>query len=114
MCTLNSCSIQREEGFPSAFVIAHEMGHVIGMSHDGDPNQSNECQDDTQIGSVMAPLVQSKFHKYRWSHCSNREMKESLKTLACLNKPIPADRTTRNPDTEEKEHRKGKDIKIKI
>ena len=87
LCSTRSCSIQREEGYASAFVIAHEMGHVLGLTHDGDTQQSNECIDDPNIGSIMAPLVRSSFNKYRWSHCSNRELKNQLPHFECLRKP---------------------------
>lgn len=103
MCTSKSCSIQREEGFASAFVIAHETGHVLGMTHDGDQQQSNECIDDPNTGSVMAPLVRSSFTQYRWSHCSNRELKEKLVNYNCLNKPRQRLR-----------QKSGKDIKLLI
>ena len=55
MCKDTSYTINREEGFSSAFVIAHEIGHVLGMHHDG---ADNACADDPQLGSIMAPVVQ--------------------------------------------------------
>ena len=41
-----SCSLNLEDGFSSAFVIAHEMGHVLGMEHDGE--HGNVCSDAIQ------------------------------------------------------------------
>ncbi|NXT96955.1 ATS3 metalloproteinase, partial [Buphagus erythrorhynchus] len=62
MChPVRSCTLNHEDGFSSAFVVAHETGHVLGMEHDG---QGNRCGDETAMGSVMAPLVQAAFHRY--------------------------------------------------
>ncbi|ETE59695.1 A disintegrin and metalloproteinase with thrombospondin motifs 3, partial [Ophiophagus hannah] len=67
MChPVRSCTLNHEDGFSSAFVVAHETGHVLGMEHDG---QGNRCGDETAMGSVMAPLVQAAFHRYHWSRC---------------------------------------------
>ncbi|TSO15258.1 A disintegrin and metalloproteinase with thrombospondin motifs 2 [Bagarius yarrelli] len=54
MChPVRSCTLNHEDGFSSAFVVAHETGHVLGMEHDG---QGNQCGDEVQMGSIMAPL----------------------------------------------------------
>ena len=55
MCQGYTNTINREEGFSSAFVIAHEVGHILGMKHDG---VDNACTDDPGLGSIMAPVVQ--------------------------------------------------------
>ena len=59
MCQGYTNTINREEGFSSAFVIAHEVGHILGMKHDG---VDNACTDDPGLGSIMAPVVQGKGH----------------------------------------------------
>uniref|UniRef100_A0A8C5LRC9 ADAM metallopeptidase with thrombospondin type 1 motif 3 n=1 Tax=Leptobrachium leishanense TaxID=445787 RepID=A0A8C5LRC9_9ANUR len=76
-----SCTLNHEDGFSSAFVVAHETGHVLGMEHDG---QGNRCGDETSMGSVMAPLVQAAFHRYHWSRCSGQELKRYLHSYDCL------------------------------
>nr|XP_056711754.1 A disintegrin and metalloproteinase with thrombospondin motifs 3 [Euleptes europaea] len=82
MChPVRSCTLNHEDGFSSAFVVAHETGHVLGMEHDG---QGNRCGDETAMGSVMAPLVQAAFHRYHWSRCSGQELKRYLHSYDCL------------------------------
>ncbi|XP_030650200.1 A disintegrin and metalloproteinase with thrombospondin motifs 3 [Chanos chanos] len=82
MChPVRSCTLNHEDGFSSAFVVAHETGHVLGMEHDG---QGNRCGDETAMGSVMAPLVQAAFHRYHWSMCSGQELKRYLHSYDCL------------------------------
>ncbi|KAF3695404.1 A disintegrin and metalloproteinase with thrombospondin motifs 3 [Channa argus] len=82
MChDVRSCTLNHEDGFSSAFVVAHETGHVLGMEHDG---QGNRCGDETAMGSVMAPLVQAAFHRYHWSMCSGQELKRYIHTYDCL------------------------------
>ncbi|XP_076607376.1 A disintegrin and metalloproteinase with thrombospondin motifs 2-like isoform X1 [Chaetodon auriga] len=82
MCHLHrSCVLVFEDGFSSAFVAAHETGHVLGMEHDG---EANDCADDVPLGSIMSPRVQATFHRYHWSRCSWRELHKYLHTYDCL------------------------------
>ncbi|XP_063045632.1 A disintegrin and metalloproteinase with thrombospondin motifs 3-like isoform X2 [Engraulis encrasicolus] len=82
MChPVRSCTLNHEDGFSSAFVVAHETGHVLGMEHDG---QGNRCGDDVPLGSIMAPLVQAAFHRFQWSRCSKHELNRYLHSYDCL------------------------------
>ncbi|CAL2049835.1 unnamed protein product [Caenorhabditis brenneri] len=66
MCSgVRSCTINEGLDFGSVFVVTHEMGHSLGMYHDGD----NEC--DLRC-CIMSPSVGS--GKTHWSHCSVNEM----------------------------------------
>lgn len=83
-----SCTLNRDEGLTSAFIIAHEMAHVLGMSHDGDPLANNDCEDEGFQGSVMAPLVAATFSRFHWSKCSKFEYHRKSPNWSCLlNKP---------------------------
>lgn len=82
MChPVRSCTLNHEDGFSSAFVVAHETGHVLGMEHDG---QGNRCGDEVHMGSIMAPLVQAAFHRFHWSRCSVQELVRYLHSYDCL------------------------------
>ncbi|KAJ8348261.1 hypothetical protein SKAU_G00268500 [Synaphobranchus kaupii] len=82
MChPVRSCTLNHEDGFSSAFVVAHETGHVLGMEHDG---QGNRCGDEVPMGSIMAPLVQAAFHRFHWSRCSQQELSRYLHSYDCL------------------------------
>ncbi|XP_058852679.1 A disintegrin and metalloproteinase with thrombospondin motifs 2 [Acipenser ruthenus] len=82
MChPVRSCTLNHEDGFSSAFVVAHETGHVLGMEHDG---QGNRCGDEVRMGSIMAPLVQAAFHRFHWSRCSQQELIRYLHAYDCL------------------------------
>ncbi|XP_072315777.1 A disintegrin and metalloproteinase with thrombospondin motifs 2-like, partial [Eucyclogobius newberryi] len=82
MCNLiRSCVLVMDDGFSSAFVAAHETGHVLGMEHDGD---TNDCDDDVHLGSIMSPQVQASFYRYHWSRCSWRELHQHLALYECL------------------------------
>ncbi|XP_036825467.1 A disintegrin and metalloproteinase with thrombospondin motifs 2 isoform X2 [Oncorhynchus mykiss] len=82
MCQpVRSCTLNHEDGFSSAFVVAHETGHVLGMEHDG---QGNRCGDEVHMGSIMAPLVQAAFHRFHWSRCSQQELGRYLQSYDCL------------------------------
>ncbi|XP_034033452.1 A disintegrin and metalloproteinase with thrombospondin motifs 2-like [Thalassophryne amazonica] len=82
MCQLHrSCTLVQEDGFASAFVVAHETGHVLGMEHDG---EANDCGDEVSLGSIMSPRVQAAFHQYHWSQCSRQELYQYLHTYDCL------------------------------
>ncbi|XP_017773383.1 PREDICTED: A disintegrin and metalloproteinase with thrombospondin motifs 3-like [Nicrophorus vespilloides] len=82
--TKRSCALNRDEGLTSAFIIAHELAHILGLSHDGDSKASNNCGDDAFQGSVMAPLVSATFHQFLWSSCSRKEFQRRSRKWTCL------------------------------
>ncbi|GFO22730.1 A disintegrin and metalloproteinase with thrombospondin motifs 5-like [Plakobranchus ocellatus] len=67
-------------------IIAHELGHNLGLRHDG---EENDCKGDD--GYIMAPMHSSS-HKNNltWSSCSVDVLKTRLPTKTCLD---PADNT---------------------
>ena len=68
-----SCTINEGNNFESVFVIAHEMGHNLGMNHDGETTEGNLCSPDKFLMSlVLGP------GKVTWSDCSNSELNQFL------------------------------------
>ncbi|XP_047525882.1 A disintegrin and metalloproteinase with thrombospondin motifs 3-like [Pieris napi] len=75
-----SAAIDRDEGLTSAFVIAHELGHLLGLTHDGE----GQCETEGLKGSVMAPTVLATLHNYAWSSCSREQFHEKSERWWCL------------------------------
>ena len=83
-----SCSLNRDEGLSSAFILAHELGHILGLSHDGDLGAGNTCKKESNEGSVMAPMVAATFSYFHWSSCSAGEYHFKSSDWKCMkNKP---------------------------
>jgi thrombospondin motif-containing protein 12 len=61
-----SCTVNEGLDFGAVFVITHEMGHSLGMLHDG---ESNQCQSRC---CIMSPSIGE--GKTQWSGCSVNEL----------------------------------------
>lgn len=77
MCSgWRSCTINEGLDFGSVFVTTHEIGHALGMYHDG---ATNECDASC---CIMSPSVGN--GKTKWSSCSVSEMTAFVTVSAFL------------------------------
>ncbi|KAK4884284.1 hypothetical protein RN001_000555 [Aquatica leii] len=75
MCTAtSSCTVNEGRHFESVYVVAHEIGHNLGMRHDG-ALADNDCDPSSYI---MSPTLGS--GKITWSACSRRYLQQFLET----------------------------------
>ncbi|KAL4704761.1 hypothetical protein ACJJTC_009778 [Scirpophaga incertulas] len=76
MCTVtSSCTVNEGRHFESVYVVGHEIGHNLGMRHDG-PQADNGCDPSAYI---MSPTLGS--GKITWSQCSKNYLQKFLDTV---------------------------------
>ncbi|CAM4811019.1 unnamed protein product [Rotaria magnacalcarata] len=70
MCMVNrSCNINQDVGLMSAFTIAHEIGHNLGMSHDNNKGHCASESSSSNSDTIMVPSY-AKVPINMWSQCS--------------------------------------------
>ena len=86
-----STSLNRDQGLSSAFIVAHELGHLLGLSHDG---EADDCGWAPRLGSIMAPMISATYNHFLWSNCSRQEYTSKISWWRCLyNRPAAPDST---------------------
>jgi len=68
-----SCSVSEATQFGSVYIITHEIGHSMGMEHDGE-GVSKSCDKDKYI---MSPTTGP--GKVTWSNCSSQNLQDFIK-----------------------------------
>nr|XP_058944082.1 A disintegrin and metalloproteinase with thrombospondin motifs 9-like isoform X2 [Pocillopora verrucosa] len=88
MCqSSRSCSLAEDNGLSTAYTIAHELGHVFSLPHDGDNNLCTRSRGDQHL---MAPSLSFDSKPWSWSSCSREKITRFLELGygSCLeNKP---------------------------
>ncbi|KAG7165213.1 A disintegrin and metalloproteinase with thrombospondin motifs adt-1-like 3 [Homarus americanus] len=94
MCTRSSsCTVNEGRHFESVYVMAHEIGHNLGMRHDG-LQAGNNCDSGRYL---MSPTLGS--GKITWSPCSRRYLDDFLRSsqASCV-------RDVATPDRQQMDH----------
>ncbi|CAF3570110.1 unnamed protein product [Adineta steineri] len=84
LCNKTSkCAVVRDNGFATAFTIAHEIAHLFGIRHDND----KACLDHTKEQNLMATSLTFNYNHYKWSNCSRHYFTQYLESerFKCLN-----------------------------
>ncbi|XP_033124520.1 A disintegrin and metalloproteinase with thrombospondin motifs 3-like [Anneissia japonica] len=76
-----NCVVVRDQGLPAAYIVAHELSHLLGVGHD---TSKNNCSEAAESGSIMAPLVISNYELHFWSNCTNDFLEKKMSTFPCL------------------------------
>ncbi|XP_052221141.1 A disintegrin and metalloproteinase with thrombospondin motifs 6-like [Dreissena polymorpha] len=81
----NKCAVVEDTGPVFGLTLAHEIGHLIGMSHDN--TSDNHCPP-----ALMSASGKSGVDAFRWSNCSAKELNNNKFNLGCLeNAPVSGD-----------------------
>ncbi|XP_026831616.1 A disintegrin and metalloproteinase with thrombospondin motifs 9 isoform X2 [Drosophila erecta] len=88
VCSSSSCSIVQDTGLPTAFTMAHELGHILNMNHDDD----DKCmpyvtrQNNNKVLHIMSSVMGIHMHPWSWSRCSRHFVSDFLEKTdkSCL------------------------------
>ncbi|CAH3156387.1 unnamed protein product, partial [Porites lobata] len=78
-----SCALAEDSGLGTAYTIAHELGHVFSLPHDGDNNQCTRSRGDQRL---MAPSLSFDTKPWSWSNCSRDKITQFLEFLYTLSR----------------------------
>ncbi len=82
-----SCSLIEGQSFGSTFITSHEIGHSLGMDHDGANGVTGVNKDCDPNSYIMSPTTGG--GKTDWSKCSMRNMKDFIKNGHSIGNPAP-------------------------
>uniref|UniRef100_A0A7M5X1E9 Peptidase M12B domain-containing protein n=4 Tax=Clytia hemisphaerica TaxID=252671 RepID=A0A7M5X1E9_9CNID len=91
MCSSNrKCAVIEDIGLNTAYTIAHELGHTLGMQHDGlDNNCATQSNGRSHMMASHWPAVSAK--PMKWSKCSANKLQSYLSSYKsfCIQSKAP-------------------------
>ncbi|KAJ8984117.1 hypothetical protein NQ317_017326 [Molorchus minor] len=66
MCTASGCAIIRDTGLSTSYTIAHEIGHVLSMPHDGDKH-CEQYNRGLKQNYIMNKMLTNDTKPFMWS-----------------------------------------------
>lgn len=96
-----NCGIAEDNGLPTAFTIAHELGHLFSLPHDDAPTCKKFAGNADGVYHVMAPTLDFDTSPWTWSECSASLITKFIDSdyAECLlDKPPRRNQRTRSMD----------------
>ncbi|XP_076231328.1 A disintegrin and metalloproteinase with thrombospondin motifs like [Calliopsis andreniformis] len=83
-------------GFSGIIPVAHELGHLLGAYHDGNPKEAGHCS--AHDGFIMTSTLILSKHEFEWSNCTINTFHKFLSEdrAKCLYDEPPRSTAVRN------------------
>ena len=82
MCTDKSCALVRATNLDAGYVVAHQLGHALGIGHDEEAGCRRRRR--SSGGNIMSRKFFTTNSYYQWTRCNARMLRQNMKYFTCL------------------------------